>query len=221
MSEKRSSVRHEAMKTPDRHDTRDGFRWPPVAGRWPLFSGRLPTLIGAGAAFALALMILVAAGLPEPAELLALQPVRPGQRPVAAVVGALAPPFTVSNAAGETLRLETLRGGPVVVNFWATWCIPCQTELPTLQTLFEARREGGLHVLAVNVGEPPGVFVPWAAARGLTFDLLPDEEGDLQALYRVLGVPQTVVIGPDGVIGDIIYGAVSLDRLAGALDALE
>lgn len=185
-----------------------------------MFPGDHPQLLhwlarlGAAAAFVLAGGVLVATGLPNQADLLAAE----GE--TAPVVGALAPAFSAVTAAGEPLALAELRGQAVVLNFWATWCGPCEVEMPALQAVYEASRARGLRVLAVNVDEPPGVFAPWAAARGLTFDLLPDAERAIQQAYHLRGVPQTVVIGPDGVIRAIFYGPVTSRRVQQAVDAL-
>lgn len=174
--------------------------------------------VAGGGLLALAGMIVLVAGLPDPARLLALESVRPGERPVAAVIGASAPGFNVQSVQGETLHLADLRGEPVILNFWATWCIPCQIELPDLQQVCEAHAERGLRVLAINVDEPPAVFLPWAAERGLTFDLIADSDQRLQTLYRVRGVPQTVVIDAAGVIQDVFYGPIDSAALVRALD---
>ena len=166
----------------------------------------------------LAGLIVLAAGLPDPAHLLALEAVPPDARPVAAVVGASAPDFRAENTRGDAIQLAALRGQPVILNFWATWCVPCQIELPDLQRLYEANVDSGLRVLAVNVDERPAIFVPWAADRGLTFDLLADPDQRLQALFRVRGVPQTVLVDAAGVIQDIYYGPIDPAQLIGALD---
>jgi cytochrome c biogenesis protein CcmG/thiol:disulfide interchange protein DsbE len=168
----------------------------------------------------LAGVIVLAAGFPDPARLLALEPIQPGERPVAAVIGASAPDFSAENTLGESIHLAALRGSPVILTFWATWCAPCQIELPDVQRLYETRTDGGLHVLAINVDEPPAVFLPWATERGLSFDLFADSDLRLQALFRVRGVPQTVLIDREGVIRNVFYGPVDGAELARALDAL-
>lgn len=190
-------------------------RWPDGTGRQRAFA-----LAGAGVAFSLAFVLLWSAGLPDPARLLAVDLSGEGEAPIAPVVGARAPSFTVTSAEGDLLDLGELRGAPVVLNFWATWCAPCEAELPGLQAVYEESRAEGLRILAVNAGEPVEVFAPWAAARGLTFDLVPDVEGRLAVLYQIRGLPQTVVIGPDGVIGDIFYGAITAGDLEVALQSL-
>ncbi len=170
--------------------------------------------LGAAAAFLLAGGVVIATGLPDQAALLAAE----GEP--APVIGAPAPAFSAVTAGGASLALADLRGQAVVLNFWATWCGPCEAEMPALQSVYEANREQGVRVMAVNVDEPPAVFAPWAAARGLTFDLLPDAERAIQRAYHLRGVPQTVIIGPDGVIRAIFYGPVTSRRVQQALDAL-
>lgn len=150
----------------------------------------------------------------------AANPVEAGQPPVGLGEGFLAPAFASQTPDGAAITLEDTRGKVTVLNFWATWCGPCETEMPALQSVVEANQEQGLRVLAVNVDEPPEVFAPWAAARGLTFDLLPDADRAIQQAYRLRGVPQTAVIGPDGVIRAIFYGPVTSRRVQQALDAL-
>ncbi|GAB4575480.1 MAG: TlpA disulfide reductase family protein [Anaerolineae bacterium] len=172
---------------------------------------RSRALIGAAAAFVLGILVLVAAGLPDAAAIMRdLDPNEGGGVPV---IGGEAPAFTAVTVDGTRISGESLRGQPIVVNFWATWCGPCQIEMPELQALYSDRQDAGLRVLAVNVNEAPQVFVPWARSQGLTFDLVADGEGQLQTLFHVRGVPQTIVIGADGMIRDIFYGPIKFDRL--------
>ena len=167
-------------------------------------------LAGAAAAFLLATGILAALGLPDPVTLLSE---RVAGTPVGPVIGALAPDFVAVTSAGETVTLRDLRGRVVIINFWATWCGPCTVEMPVLQSLADTYALDQLRILAVNVDEPAARFVSWAAARGLTFDLLPDLDGAIQRAYHLRGTPQTVVIGPDGAIRAIFYGAVPFGQL--------
>ncbi len=170
------------------------------------------TLLASGAAFMLAALILLAAGLPDEAH--------PAAGPEGLpVVGALAPPFSGLDLEGHFISLETWRERPVIVTFWATWCAPCQVEMPALQALYEAGSPDGLHIVAINVDEPPEVFAPWAVERGLTFPLLADPTRSIQTQYRLRGVPQTVVIDRAGVIREIFYGPVPPDRLQQAVAA--
>jgi cytochrome c biogenesis protein CcmG, thiol:disulfide interchange protein DsbE len=78
--------------------------------------------------------------------------------------GGLAPDFTLPDDEGRAVRLSGLLGAPVVLNFWATWCVPCEVELPELAALAAARPD--IHVLAVNVGEDPRMATAWLRERG-------------------------------------------------------
>ncbi len=156
-------------------------------------------LSGAVASFALAALILLAAGLPTR--------VRVGLS-TAPVKESIAPAFA---------ELDSLAGYTVVLNFWATWCAPCEAEMPDLQALSTKYHERGLRVLGVNVDEPEEVFRSWAEARGVSFDLLPEPAGRLQQSYEIRGVPQTFLIDPEGVIREVYFGPVTLNRIEAAM----
>lgn len=177
--------------------------------------------LGAAAAFLLAGVIIVAAGLPDQRWLLSTVNQSEGGIPVAPVVGARAPSFTAEDVSGSVVDLHALRGQVVVLNFWATWCGPCQVEIVDLQTVYSSSEPGSVAVLGFNVDEPPTVFVPWAHERGVTFRLLSDIGQIVQRLYHVRGTPQTVVIDSSGMVREIFYGPVSLQRLRQTLDRLE
>ncbi|MFC1959077.1 peroxiredoxin family protein [Chloroflexota bacterium] len=176
-------------------------------------------LAGAGVTCILAFVILWVVGLPDVAAVVALDVGSDGQ-PIAPVVGAVAPSFSVQTTDGDTLTLADLRGSPVILNFWATWCGPCQVELPDLQRLYEERQNTGLRVVGINVDEAPAVFGPWAAARGLTFVMVADVGAEIQALFHVRGTPQTIIIDADGVIQAVFYGPLTFNRLERVLDDL-
>jgi peroxiredoxin len=178
-------------------------------------------LAGAVVALGLAFVILWTAGIPNQAQHLDMKSEEqevPGDAPI---VGAAAPSFSANDVRGGFVSLSELYGAPVILNFWATWCGPCQVEMPDLQMLHEAHRDGGLHILAVNVDEPPEVFLPWAEARGITFGLIADSDGAIQRIYQLRGIPQTFVIGPAGIVRELFYGPISHRRLEQILDNLQ
>lgn len=125
--------------------------------------------------------------------------------------GGIAPELMLPGRDGQTVRLSDLRGMPVVINFWATWCVPCEVEMPELQALADSRPD--VRVLAVNVGEPPAQATAWLAARGLTLDVLFDVEGQAARDFAIRGQPTTFVISPDGVIDAIYFGPTTLQQL--------
>lgn len=129
---------------------------------------------------------------------------RAGNEPAAPKVGAPAPDFELERLSGELLRLEELRGQPVLVNFWATWCIPCEIEMPLLQDRYERHPE--LQVLAVNFAEPASQVQRFVDEHGLSFDILLDPRAIVQSAYRVRGYPTTYFIDGEGVVQAVHIG---------------
>jgi peroxiredoxin len=171
--------------------------------------------LGAVVCTAAAVVIVAGAGLPQrvpPVEGMVIGPV------IAPVPGAIAPSFTAATLNGDPIALDSLRGRPVVLNFWATWCAPCEVEMPELQRLHEAYA-GQVVVVGVNTGEAETAVAAWAQARGLTFTLALDEAREIAALYQLRGQPTTFLIAPDGEIVDIIYGPTQFESLSAAVAA--
>jgi peroxiredoxin len=130
-----------------------------------------------------------------------------------------APAFTLEDVAGDRVALATaLARGPVIVEFWATWCGPCRQALPGLQRLHEAYASRGLTVLAVSTDEPRNrpKIGSTARALGLTFPVLVDADKRVAQLYRVESIPMTFLIDRDGRIRSLHRG-----YRPGDLEALE
>jgi thiol-disulfide isomerase/thioredoxin len=121
-------------------------------------------------------------------------------------VGAQAPDFTLDDLSGKPINLSDLRGQPVLLNFWATWCGPCRVEMPIIQ---ESYNDGGFAVLAVNFDESRDNILPFVEDLKLSFPILLDPGGRIQELYRVRGYPTSVYIDVEGVIQFIHIGEVS------------
>lgn len=134
----------------------------------------------------------------------------PGEDPA---IGLTAPDFELTTLDGETLRLSELRGTPVVLNFWATWCGPCRRELPALQTAAE-RYDGRVVILGVDQGETPDTVQPYVDELGLTFAIPMDEDMQVGARYNVRGLPTTYFVDADGVIRHVWLGEMNSITLA-------
>jgi peroxiredoxin len=172
---------------------------------------RVGLLVGGVVALTAALMILINTGLPERAQFSG-QILADGLV-AAPELNAVAPAFTLDSLSGGQVNIERLRGSTVVINFWATWCEPCRVEMPILQAFYDAHKEQGLRILAVNLGEPPELARAWVDEFGLTFDILLDPQQSIAALYQIRGQPSTYVIAPSGIITAIFYGPVSTEQL--------
>lgn len=120
-----------------------------------------------------------------------------------------APAFTLESTTGERMTLAAaLERGPVIVDFWATWCGPCKQSLPELQQLYERYGERGLTILAISTDEPRNRPKISSTARslGLTFPILIDADKRAAQLYRVESIPMTFLIDREGRIRSLHRG---------------
>ncbi|HRN50513.1 MAG TPA: TlpA disulfide reductase family protein [Anaerolineales bacterium] len=122
------------------------------------------------------------------------------------VVGSPAPDFVLNNLQGEPVRLSELRGQPVLLNFWATWCGPCRQEMPTIQARYN---QGGFAVLAVDFAESRQQVQGFLDEIGVDLPVLLDSDGSVQELYRVRGYPSTFFIDAQGIIRFFHIGELS------------
>ena len=120
----------------------------------------------------------------------------------------LAPDFELTSIEGKTLRLSELKGSVVVLNIWASWCSPCQAEMPALQSVYEKFSSKGLVILAVNstIQDDPVSAQRFAKENGLTFPVLLDSSGIVTKQYQVRALPTTYFIDHQGIIRDFALG---------------
>lgn len=118
-----------------------------------------------------------------------------------------APNFKLKDIAGKDVELKQFRGRPVLLNFWATWCVPCREEMPELETAYRQGKGTGLVVLAVSLDDPRAFKdIPEFLKEGdprvgsYTFPVVLDEKQEVSKAYKLLGVPQSYFIDPAGVI---------------------
>jgi peroxiredoxin len=139
--------------------------------------------------------------------------------PPAPAVGHPAPDITATTLDGETFTLSELRGKPVVLNFWATWCPPCRAELPELQAAAE-RYDGEVVIAGVNQSEPADAVRAFASQLGLNFVVPLDADGAVSRLYGVRSLPTTFFIDRQGVIRQMQIGPVTEATLAQLLRSI-
>jgi thiol-disulfide isomerase/thioredoxin len=139
-------------------------------------------------------------------------------RPV--VPGAPAPAFAVTSLDGASVALDAYRGKVVLLNVWATWCAPCREEMPSMERLYNDLAGRDFEILAVSVDNRVSGEVPADALRAfatefaLTFPILhsaPEDPDNIQRIYQTTGVPESFLIGTDGVIYRRISGPATWD----------
>ena len=130
-----------------------------------------------------------------------------------------APLFTLADRFGETYSLEDMRGKPVVINFWATYCPPCYVEHPLFMES-SRRWAGEAHFIGVIYHDDPALIARWEEQLGAWGPSLIDEEGRMAIAYGVYGPPETFFIGRDGRIAYKVIGVVSPQQMESHLQTL-
>jgi peroxiredoxin len=120
--------------------------------------------------------------------------------------GKPAPAFALKGMDDKQVSLKDLKGKVVVIDMWATWCPPCRASLPHLDKLYEATKDKGVSIYAVNVQEDKDDVANFIKTTNLKTPVLLDADGSVSQAYRATGIPQTVVIGKDGVVRKVIVG---------------
>lgn len=140
-----------------------------------------------------------------------------GFLPPAPALGHPAPDFTLQTVSGEPVALSELRGQPVVLNFWATWCGPCRAEMPELQRLHERLAPAGVVVLGVNQSERPETVGAYREALGIDFPTAMDQRLGVSRAFGVNSIPTTFFVDRDGIIRNIFIGPMTDAVLASNL----
>jgi len=127
-----------------------------------------------------------------------------GERPVA-------PAFTLPRLDREgELSLASMRGKAVVVNFWASWCVPCKEEAPVLEAAWQRHRDDGLVVLGIDFNDLRPDALGFIRKNGVTYPVVYDRDGELVAKFGATGVPETFFIDRRGrLVGRRVTGAVN------------
>ncbi|MFC1929588.1 TlpA family protein disulfide reductase [Chloroflexota bacterium] len=124
-------------------------------------------------------------------------------------IGNLAPDFQMQSLSGEDVSLQSFRGRPVLLNFWASWCGPCRVEMPFLQGIFDDREwsSKGLVILTVNIGESSDTVKKFMEANQLSLPVVLDRDQKVAREYNIRAIPTTFFIDENGIIRDRVIGA--------------
>jgi thiol-disulfide isomerase/thioredoxin len=111
-----------------------------------------------------------------------------------------APAFSLSARGGKTINLAQFKGQVVMINFWASWCGPCRTEMPILEDIYKKYKPMGFTMLAVNVEPDTAAAEAWLAklSKPVTFPVAFDTDSKVSKLYKVPGMPTTVFVDRKG-----------------------
>nr|WP_054550204.1 thiol-disulfide oxidoreductase ResA [Lysinibacillus sphaericus] len=121
-------------------------------------------------------------------------------------IGDDAPNFTLVDMHGDKHNLEEYKGQGVFLNFWGTWCKPCEREFPIIDRYYNDYKEKGIQVLAINIAESDFVVQNYIDRKGLTFPVLIDKNKSVMEAYNINPLPTTMLINSEGKIEKIITG---------------
>jgi len=109
--------------------------------------------------------------------------------------------FTLDSIPREK-RLRDYRGKVLMINVWATWCLPCRVEMPSIEALNKAYASRGLKIVAISIDDPgtDATIRAFVTQYGLSFEVLHDAQGRISDDYDITGYPETFIVGKDGVI---------------------
>jgi thiol-disulfide isomerase/thioredoxin len=130
------------------------------------------------------------------------------------VVNQVAPDFVLQGTDGHPVRLSDLRGKVVLVNFWATWCIPCRQEMPAIAQAYADHRGQGFTVLEVNEQESPDAIRSFSEQTGEMPPVVLDQDGAVMRQYHLQGLPDSFLIDRQGNVHALSYGPITQQTIA-------
>ncbi|MCE9646821.1 MAG: TlpA family protein disulfide reductase [Chloroflexi bacterium] len=129
--------------------------------------------------------------------------------------GFKAPDFTLDALDGKTYTLSELKGRPVLVNLWATWCPPCRAEMPAIEKMYQEYQDLGFLVLGVNMTyqDSSSAVAPFVSEYGLSFPILLEETGETASAYQLRSLPSSYFIDRSGTVSEVVIGGPMSEAL--------
>lgn len=127
------------------------------------------------------------------------------------LVGKRAPDFTLPDMSGRNVSLASFKGRVVIINFWATWCPPCRSEMPSLNRLYKEYKSKGLVVLAVSTDRTSGAVKDYLTGNPFDFPILLDPENSISRRFRVFSIPTSFLIDKNSIIAQRYIGEENWD----------
>lgn len=134
-------------------------------------------------------------------------------------IGTKAPDFQLKTLTGETIKLSSLKGKKVMLNFWATWCPPCKAEMPEIEQFYKTASKD-IVILAVNI-DPQNDVKGFIDKNKITFPILLDTSGNVNQSYQIISIPTTYFIDSNGVIQNKMVGAMKLSDIKDFTSSLQ
>jgi peroxiredoxin len=128
--------------------------------------------------------------------------------------------FVLTDMKGQEHRLSEYKGKGVFLNFWGTWCKPCEKEMPFMNELYKKYEKKGVEILAVNVGESKYLVNQFVNKYDLKFPILDDHGKEVQNAYGIDPLPATYLIDPNGKITKVITGTMTKKDIQHNLDSI-
>jgi cytochrome c biogenesis protein CcmG/thiol:disulfide interchange protein DsbE len=144
--------------------------------------------------------------------------IRTQQGPVG--VGSQVPDFTLTTFDGQQIQIADLRGQVVVINFWASWCKPCEQEAADLEEAHRLLKDDGVVFLGVDYVDTEREALAYLQRFGISYPNGPDLGTRISQAFRIRGVPETYIVGPDGRLAVVKIGPfVSLEEILSSIEA--
>ncbi len=137
------------------------------------------------------------------------------------LVGGPAPNFQLEALDGRMIKLSNLKGKFVVLNFWATWCVPCVKEMPEMQKAHQSLNPN-VKIIGINLAESKEKVGEFIQGKGFSFPVLLDDHGNVSQEYEVINLPVTYFITPDGFVrGKVFGGGLTQKMIEARIKSLE